>query len=542
LECEAGWFMVKLKKISFPKISFSKIKERLRSLFQVTPKTKIEATRPRFRAEPLVAVIEGEVLDKYTIDQAVVFIVDRDGRGYYLVHEPPLNEEEQRIYGLLMENLYYSLRPTTIIPEDPLKYVEGFIYEVAEELGMLEQIQRSFRKFKYYITKDAFGYGPIHVMMNDPEIEEVSCVGYGRPVNVIHRKFTQYDWLESNVRFPSEEALGRFVQRLAQKAGKSVTVAIPFVDAMTKEGHRIAVTFGGEVTLPGSSFCIRKFPVEPLSMGHIIRLGTLSPLMASYLWLIEEYKGFILVVGPMSSGKTTMVNCLLTMIPPVLKIVTVEDTPELKIPHKNWERFKVRRAYSITETKYDVDLFDLVKLSLRYRPDYISVGEIRGEEAKALIQAASLGHGAISTLHAEGPKAAFIRLTTAPMNVERGSLLLISAIVTLHRIKRPSGVVVRRVVDISEVVPNKRGEPTIKKIFSWDPAKDTFRPATVEEVVAKSEKLKTVAELAGWNKERLIQELKIRTKYLTELVEEGKISYSAFSEAMRQFYKGEWKA
>jgi flagellar protein FlaI len=501
--------------------------------FSKSPKAVVEA---KFRAEPLLSVIDGEIIDKYMVDQAAVYVVDRQGKGYYLVQEPPLTEEEQRIYSLLMENLFYSLLPTIKLPEDPLKYVESFIYEVAEDLGLLEVVHKSFSKYKYYITKDAFGYGPLHVLMNDPNIEEVSCVSYGLPVTVIHRKISQYDWLESNVVFSNEDEVGRFVQKLAQKSGKSATIAIPFIDAMTQEGDRIAVTFSNEVTLPGSTFCIRKFPIEPLSMANLIKFNTISPLMAAYLWILVEHRGFVLTIGPMSSGKTTMLNCLLTMISPNLKIVTVEDTPEIKIPHKNWERFKARRAYAITETKYDVNLFDLVRLSLRYRPDYISVGEIRGEEAKALIQAAALGHGAVSTLHAENPFSAFIRLTTTPMEVEPGSLGLISAIVTLHRIRMPDGSVSRRVVDISEVVLDSAGKPQACNIFTRDPTTDEMSPSTAEEVVARSKKLELLTFPAGWNKQKLLKQLKIRTKYLRDLVEQDKTTYDLFSSAMFKFY------
>ncbi|MGC8937111.1 MAG: ATPase, T2SS/T4P/T4SS family, partial [Candidatus Methanomethylicaceae archaeon] len=156
-----------------------------------------------------------------------------------------------------------------------------------------------------------------------------------------------------------------------------------------------AVTFADEVTLPGSTIAIRKFPENPLSMAHLLQLGTLTPLMAAYLWLVAEYKGFIMTIGAMGTGKTTCLNCILTMIDPTLKIATVEDVPELKIPHTSWQRFKARHTYSITEAKFDVDLMDLVKLSLRYRPDYIVVGEVRGEEVRALIQAAALGHGCL---------------------------------------------------------------------------------------------------------------------------------------------------
>lgn len=503
-------------------------------------KGKDEASRKaqtvdlRFRVEPLAAVVQGDVLDKYVIDQATVFIVNRDGRGLYVISEPQLSLEEQRLYSLLMENLYYSLKPVARLQE-PLKYVEGFIWEAAEELGIVEAVQKSFQKYRYYIARDAFSYGPIHVPMNDPDIEEISCTGYGRPVTVIHRRFTEYDWLDTNITFQSEDDLRVFNQRLTQRAGKSVTVAVPFTDAMTREGHRLAVTFADEVTLPGSTFAIRRFPESPLSMAHLLKFGTLTPLTAAYLWLLIEYKGFIMVLGPMSAGKTTLANALLTMISPTLKIATIEDTPELRIPHPSWQRFKARHTYSITEARYDIDLLDLVKLSLRYRPDFVVVGEVRGEEVRALIQAASLGHGCVCTLHAESPEAALVRMRSPPMDVAEGGLMLIWCFILLNRVKTAEGKVVRRVLEVTEAEP-KDGKLSLRRVFAWNAGSDSFTPTESEDVVDGSFRLEAVRRLTGWTRSEIATELNRRAEYLWRLVEEGKLSYPAFSDAIRRFY------
>lgn len=216
---------------------------------------------------------------------------------------------------------------------------------------------------------------------------------------------------------------------------------------MTKEGHRLAVTFTNEVTLPGSTFCIRKFPDSPLSMAHLLKYKTLTPIMAAYFWLLVEYRSYVMVLGPMGSGKTSLLNSLLTLIDPTLKIATIEDTPECRIPHDGWQRFKARHTYSITESRYDVDLFELVKLSLRYRPDYIVVGEVRGEEIKALTQAASLGHGSLCTFHAESPEAALVRMRSPPMDVSEGGLMLIGCFTLLNRVRTADGKVVRRILE-----------------------------------------------------------------------------------------------
>jgi len=1011
-------------------------------------KAQQAAAELRFAAEPLVAAFQGEVLDKYPVEQAYAFVADQEGKGLYVVSEPELTPEEQRLYSLLMENLYYSLKPTAKI-EDPMKYVEGFIWEAAEDLGIVEPVQKCFPKLKYYISRDAFGYGPLHVPMLDPDIEEISVTSYAVPAAVIHRRFTQYDWLETNIVFGSEDKLRNYVQRLAQRAGKSVTVAIPFTDAMSREGHRIAVTFADEVTLPGSTLAIRKFPEEPLSMGHLLKFKTLTPLMAAYLWLVTEYRGFVMAIGPMGTGKSvagdecvlavlngspvlltfddlwrhtpsevfegsgfefknpgaivpslsssstckfvkptafirhhfkgkgakvvlrdgrqvvttkdhslivlnrngeltvktpaelqsgdmlpvpsklsipekkltatellqalskgrrlyvdrwaiedaverlrekvgskkavasflnlkaaaclrqkrvplgvalnawlasgavheqvavsdragfckfnvleavtnlrfakllgyyiadghfdrgkcvisiknakrfrdaveaskslgfkpyvfrqrgkvsrlilpsapsavieclgcgwnagskslpniywrmptewkkqllrayfgsdggverfgsvhaatksftlsrqimlallefgihatrrtmtvggtryyevavpsyfaeefaeniglsqtskelrleawrkrkklicshihtvpncllrkhmdevkelakrcklfernilggyaaskkclleklkqvdperrlrnlwnlaecevtwvpvkeveevnlegyvydfstptetfmagdgiivhnsTMLNCLLTMIDPTLKICTVEDTCELKIPHKSWQRFKARHTYSITEARFDVDLMDLVKLSLRYRPDYIIVGEVRGEEIKALVQAAALGHGCLCTIHGESPEAAVIRMKSPPMDVPEGNLMLIWSFVLLGRVRMPDGSMVRRVLEIAEVEP-KDGRIELRRLFTWNARNDTFTPDEAEAVVKRSYRLGAVKRLTGMTDSELAEEISRRASYLEKTVEENKLLYPDFAEAMGRFY------
>lgn len=498
---------------------------------------------PKFRAEPLVAVVSGEILDRYPVEQAAVYVVlDKNdgsgGKARYVVTEPTLDEEEQRVYSHIMEGLYFSLKPIAKA-EDPLQYIEGYIWEVAENLGLVQQLEKAYQKYRYFIARDAIGYGPIDVLMKDNDVEEISSEGYDKPVAVMHRRFTEYDWIDTNIRFASEDSLRTYVQRLAQKTGKSVTVAVPFADSMTSDGHRVAVTFAGEVTLPGSSFDIRKFPKEPLSIAHLIKSNTMSALMAAYYWLLVESKGFVMILGTMGSGKTTSLNSLSTMISPSSKIATIEDTPELRLPHTHWQRFKTRRTYSITESRFDVDLMDLVVLSLRYRPDYVILGEVRGAEIRALIQAAAIGHSALCTMHAEGPEAAMVRMSSPPMEVSLGGRMLVWNFLMLNRVKdRQGGKVIRRAISSTEVIP-KENLMELKQVFAWNPRTDKFAPDgddAAEHLVETSYRLKEIAKLRGWTDDELAAKLEGRQALLSNLVEENKLSYSDVSEAIQSYY------
>ncbi len=494
-----------------------------------------EFSRPTFQAKVLSATTSGKILSKYTIGPAVVIIADENGKGRYLVGEPPLTPEEQRIYSLLMESLYFSLKPAAKF-DDPVKYVEEHIKETAEELAMKDQVMGSFDKFRYYISRDSVGYGLVNIAMEDEAVEEVGCEGFGRPVAIIHKMFTQFDWLDSNMQFQDDEELKRFVQRLAQRSGKTVTTAVPFADMMTEEGHRVALTFGKEVTLPGSSFDIRKFPKKPLSITYLIKSGMLSSLLAAYYWILIENKAFILALGTMGSGKTSITNALATLIRPSMKIATIEDTPEINLPHTHWQRFQSRKSYSISASKFDVDLMDLTVLSMRYRPDYIILGEVRGAEVSALVQAASTGHGSITSFHAEDAKAALVRLRSPPMNVSEGGQMLIWSLLLVGRIKlEGSNEVIRRVLASSEIAATQSG-PKLVEIFKYSQRTDSFSPNTAAEVVSRSERLKSLENIAGRTSEEVAADLEAKSKFLDGLVASGKIDQNDVTVEMRRYY------
>ena len=410
---------------------------------------------PEYRVRPItVSIIPGSPLEEYDVGEAHVVIADDGERFLYLVEEPALNERDQELYGMIMEALYYSMRP--VETRDLMAHIDGFVWQAAEDLGIVEEVKGSWPRLRYYIRRDSLGYGVIDVPMRDPLLEEVSCTGPGRPVAVVHREHPEAGWLDTNIEFGGDEELSRFVQRLVQRTGRSVTIARPMVDAMTPEGHRIAVTLRSEISLPGSTFSIRKFTQEPLTITHLIARGTLSPLMASYLWIVLEHRGFTFVVGATSSGKTTMMNALLGMLDPRAKIATIEETPELQIPHTHWERLVSRTSYM--GGGFDVGLFDLTKLALRLRPDYIVVGEARGEEIQALFQAAASGHGTLSSFHSDSPRGALVRMGAPPLNVGVAAQMLIWAFAVMNRVRLPGGEVVRRMTGIAEVQPEEGGD------------------------------------------------------------------------------------
>jgi flagellar protein FlaI len=237
----------------------------------------------------------------------------------------------------------------------------------------------------------------------------------------------------------------------AHKAKRHISTAFPISEGSLPERHRCALTFAKEVTPFGSSFTIRKFRLDPLTLCHLVKYGSISSLMAAYWWFIMENKGSTFVVGEMASGKTTLLNALSSLLPPHWKIITIEDTPELRLPHMGWKPLITRHTYSIAETKTEIRLYDLVKLSLRERAQSIIVGEIRGEEAYVFIQALATGHGGGCTFHGDSVESMVMRLTTPPIEASPSFLPLISNVVISRMLKLPNKKPIRRVVEVDEI-------------------------------------------------------------------------------------------
>ena len=181
--------------------------------------------------------------------------------------------------------------------------------------------------------------------MHDKYIEDISCDGINAPLFVYH---SNYESIQTNLVYTRAEDLDSFVTKLAQRAGKYISIAEPMLDATMADGSRIQMTLGFEVTAHGSTFTIRKFKDESITQTDLIEWGTYSPLSVAFLWLAVENGKSCIFAGGTASGKTTSLNAISLFIPPLAKIVTLEDTRELKLPHKNW-------IPSITRESFDKD-------------------------------------------------------------------------------------------------------------------------------------------------------------------------------------------
>ncbi|MBE9391264.1 type II/IV secretion system ATPase subunit [Fervidicoccus fontis] len=454
-----------------------------------------------------------------------------DGSYIYALDEVRLSPLETRVYSILVNILIRELSPPPS-GTDTMQYfkesAKGILKKYMIRLGRTPGV--SWAKMMYYIERDVVGYGYIDSLMRDPNIEDISCDGVGKPIYVWHRK---YESLPTNIKIDDEEALDSFLVKLSHMAGAHISVAFPIVDAILPGGHRLAGTFKKEVTTKGSSFTVRKFSEDPITLVDMIGWNNLSEEMSAYLWLMLEHKMTGLVLGVTGSGKTTSLNAIASLIRPSMKVVTIEDTPELRLPLENWVQLVTRQSYGIGSEKIgEINLFDLIKVSLRYRPDYIIVGEVRGEEAYSLMQAVATGHGGLTTLHAESVVQAINRLTSEPMNIPKSFVPFLNfAFVTKRQmIINPDGTfqIVRRITNLWEIYDY--GDYV--EIFRWDPNKDKFYFD-----ISKSENLKKIAEMRGKDMEWIEKEIENRKLVLRYLRLEKKRFYLDIAKYVRMYYQ-----
>ena len=423
---------------------------------------------------------ELQQLDFYPIKEPFVYVKilkDMDTlEKHYKIIEPYLDEEEQKVLNFIWDALLSAFNMR--LDELDLKKIENYLTEQVEKVIKNYDItieESSKKKLLYYIKRESLGFGKIDPLMKDLHIEDISCDGSGVPIFLYHRK---YGSLKSNVEFKNEEELSFFVIRLAQKCGKHISIAEPMLDATMPDGSRIQMTLSTEVTTKGSTFTIRKFRADPFTPPDLVALNTVSSEILAYFWIAVENRVNALIAGGTASGKTTILNALSLFIPREAKIVSIEETREINLPHPNWIPGVSRSGFGeVVANKMagEIDMYDLMKAALRQRPEYILVGEIRGKEAYVLFQAMATGHATYSTVHADSAKSLIHRLEGKPIEIPRIMLQSLD-IISIHITTRLKGKRVRRCKQIIEIIDI---DPTTKEIltnevFRWDPVEDKF--------------------------------------------------------------------
>jgi len=447
----------------------------------------------------------------------------------YEVIEPTLLKEElqylDEIKGLLMEELNVSVKDLET-REKAVEYLKSKVAEVIKNYR-LKIPKETVEKLMFFIVRDFIGYGKIDALMRDHMIEDISADGIDIPIYVWHR---EYESLPTNVVFKSAEELNNFIIRLAFLAGKQISIASPLLDASLPDGSRIQMTYGSEITRRGSTFTVRRFRVDPLTISDLLTFKTLSFDMAAYFWYAIENRASVLVAGGVATGKTTILNCLSMFIKPELKIVSVEDTAELNLPHENWIPSVVRGGAEEKKAGA-ITLFDLLKAAVRQRPDYIIVGEVRGEEAYTLFQAMATGHLGMCTLHAESVDSAIHRLESEPMNIPRPLISMIDAVLVQGRTEI-SGKPARRSFSVTEIVgldPRTKDILT-NQVYRWDARSDSFS------YLGRSYVLQRAMTKTGLTEPEITAELQRRKMVLEWMVKNKIRRYTDVAGLIREYY------
>jgi len=448
----------------------------------------------------------------------------------YIVNELPLTREEREAYTGMKNVLDYELRA----PEDEETLIQSFHKQLPEIVDKHPKIFREIsaigtKKILYYLERNIAGYGKIDPLMFDPYAEDISCSGVNKPIFLWHRR---YENIKTDVFFRDEEELEDFIMRLVHKSGKHVSVAFPIVDVTLPGKHRLAVTYGREVSPAGTSFTVRKFREDPFTIIDLIQNETINESIAAYLWLLMENKMSLMIMGATGAGKTTALNAVACLTRPNHKIISVEEVAELNLPHENWVSTISRLGFGI-ESEGEIPLFDLIKSAVRHRPDLIIVGEIRGGEAFVLFQALATGHGGLCTIHAEDVETAIKRLTQPPMNIVPAIIPLMNCAIVVKHVRQPifdqpgKQLSSRKFIRVSEI----KNANTIHDIFRWNTSSDTFK-----EDFSNSFLLKKIAKNFNLSMERLIHELENRKEMLLSLAEQNIRDYHSLNDALSKYY------
>ncbi len=434
-------------------------------------------------------------IDHYWVDVGeslvVIALNEKTNQNEYLLFEPVLSEFQYE----LIERVHADLRNILILDDDELvrdkrELLLEKMDDLFHEYGVNPDLNTLF-KLQYYLVRNFLGWGRIEALMKDPFIEDISCDGTMIPLFLYHRKYRN---IKTNISFKSE-ILDSLAITLAQRSGKHISTGSPIIDATLPEGSRLQLTFGKEVTTRGTSFTIRKFREEPFSPIELLENGTFNEDQLVYFWMAIENNKSLLFIGGTASGKTTSLNAASLFIPPMAKVVSIEDTREITLYHENWIASVTRD--SIAEGASMISMFDLLRAAMRQRPEYIIVGEVRGVEAQTLFQAMNTGHTTFSTLHAGNVDAAIHRLESEPLNVPRNMLQALNVISVQALVYRGQERI-RRVQEIVEIAGADpvTGSLRVNTVFTYDPVTDTFSYQGRSQVYAD------IAEKRGWSREQ----------------------------------------
>ena len=504
------------------------------SISDVLSRKKTVSTLPEYDFKTHGPLVDADIpqgyheVTRYWVEEGRslvdIALNEKTNQYEYLLYEPVLSEFEYE----LLERLHEDMRSALILTDDELgkdrrilllEKMQTLLSEYGITLG-----QESLFRLQYYLVRNFIGWGRIDALMKDPYLEDISCDGNRIPIFLYHRRFRN---VRTNISFDAE-VLYSLAITLAQRSGKHISTGTPMLDATLPDGSRLQLTLGTEVTTRGTSFTIRKFREDPFSPVELMEYGTFSADELAYFWMAIENNKSLLFIGGTASGKTTSLNAVSLFIPPMAKVVSIEDTREITLFHENWIASVTREM--VAEGSNVISMFDLLRAAMRQRPEYILVGEVRGVEAQTLFQAMNTGHTTFSTMHAGSVDAAIHRLENEPLNVPRNMVTALNIVSVQAQIYRGTERVRRclEVVEIAGIDPST-GNLRVNTVFTYDPVSDTFSYKGRSHIYAD------IAERRGWSREQLEQEVATRKRILDAMERQKIIDYIKVSRIFQAY-------
>ncbi|MDP6865412.1 MAG: type II/IV secretion system ATPase subunit [Candidatus Poseidoniaceae archaeon] len=484
---------------------------------------------------------------------------DEEGGGQVLWFglEPQLNEEEENIRRELVETLLLEAPSAPSFTTDSeFETILGQMidrYTISEteasivtrrrgrmwELVGLDDkrivvTEKQRERLRYIVIRDLIRNGPLETLLSDEMLEDIHSVG----LKHIHMDHKVFGMVTSNIRFRERDILARYLRAMSERIGRPVSDNKPIIDGALLDGSRINIIFSDDVSMLGPSFTIRKFAEETISVIQLIIWGTMSAQQAAYIWICLEYGMSVLVSGETASGKTTTLNAILPFIDHNVKIYSAEDTPEVKVRHKIWQRLVTRDSKNEDSR---VEMFDLLKAALRSRPRYIIIGEIRGVEGATAFQAMQTGHPVIATFHASSIVKMIQRFTGDPINVPIRFFDNLNFAIFQEVVEAPGGGIARRITGIDEVIGyNKHSDGVLTRgMFEWDPVKDKhyFRGMFQSHLLENK-----IAAMAGFaNKRDIYDEMLRRAAAIERMADRDLTHYDDVFDLLNIYYNSGWE-
>ena len=497
------------------------------------PKLAPESVLPPAVVREIKAPKAGKVLESY--GQVEILSVEGEVLPFYKLKMPELTRQEKKLLDAAKEKAVEEIKIDPDKIPDPAERQRAFMHEILKIIereskgtgfppGRIKQIGEA-------AVRDMLGYGPLDPMIADDKLEDIMVTAVGKPVYVYHRK---HGMCSTNVVFENEDSIKYLIDKMARVVGRRIDQQAPLLDARLPDGSRVNATIP-PVSLEGPTISIRKFRKDPLTIIDVLNYSTLSTDVAAFLWLIVDGFGIkpanILFAGGTGCGKTTTLNAASTFVPKRERIISIEDTAELQLPHKHWIRLETRPPN--VEGRGEITMDDLVKNALRMRPDRMVVGEVRGPEARTMFTAMNTGHdGCMGTVHSNSAAETITRLTEAPMTVPQIMIPALDVIVMQQRIYHRQKGQIRRVTEVAEVTGLEGDKPQLSRIFKWNPRADA-----VESTGVPSKIKRTIAEFSGMSGNDIEIEIEKRAAVLEWMKRQGIRNIFEVGRVIQEYYR-----